>query len=111
MATRLRPATTFVAGDRRDRREPGWPQQWASPRRTVPRQQAVIRAALARAGVRPADIGWVECHGTGTLLGDPVEVGALSATLLEGRDSSDRCGSPRSRRISVIWNLPPASPD
>jgi acyl transferase domain-containing protein/acyl-CoA synthetase (AMP-forming)/AMP-acid ligase II len=48
-------------------------------------QQAVIRAALDRAGVRPAEIGWIECHGTGTLLGDPIEVGALTATLLEGR--------------------------
>ena len=58
-----------------------------------PAQQAVIRAALARAGARPEDVGWVECHGTGTLLGDPIEVGALTATLLEGRDPSGLCGS------------------
>jgi acyl transferase domain-containing protein/acyl-CoA synthetase (AMP-forming)/AMP-acid ligase II/acyl carrier protein len=51
-----------------------------------PAQQAVIRAALERAGARPQDVGWIECHGTGTLLGDPVEVGALAATLLDGRD-------------------------
>jgi acyl transferase domain-containing protein/acyl-CoA synthetase (AMP-forming)/AMP-acid ligase II/acyl carrier protein len=50
-------------------------------------QQAVIRAVLDRAGARPSQIGWVECHGTGTLLGDPVEVGALAATLLDGRDA------------------------
>jgi acyl transferase domain-containing protein/acyl-CoA synthetase (AMP-forming)/AMP-acid ligase II/acyl carrier protein len=52
-----------------------------------PAQQAVIRTALDRAGARPSEIGWVECHGTGTLLGDPVEVGALAATLLDGRDA------------------------
>ena len=51
-----------------------------------PAQQAVVGAALARAGAKAADVGWVECHGTGTLLGDPVEVGALTATLADGRD-------------------------
>ena len=52
-----------------------------------PAQQAVIRTALDRAGARPSEIAWVECHGTGTLLGDPVEVGALAATLIDGRDA------------------------
>jgi phthiocerol/phenolphthiocerol synthesis type-I polyketide synthase E len=41
-------------------------------------QAAVIRAALAAAGVRVADIGYVETHGTGTVLGDPIELRALS---------------------------------
>ena len=52
-----------------------------------PSQEAVIRRALAQAGVRPAEVGYVECHGTGTALGDPIEVQALGAVLAEGRDA------------------------
>ncbi|MET0413613.1 MAG: SDR family NAD(P)-dependent oxidoreductase, partial [Polyangiaceae bacterium] len=51
-----------------------------------PSQQAVIREALQRGGIAPADVGYVECHGTGTPLGDPIEVQALAAVLGDGRD-------------------------
>jgi acyl transferase domain-containing protein/surfactin synthase thioesterase subunit/acyl carrier protein len=50
-----------------------------------PSQEAVIRRALAQAGVKPSEVGYVECHGTGTRLGDPIEVQALGAVLAEGR--------------------------
>ncbi|MFI6363029.1 beta-ketoacyl synthase N-terminal-like domain-containing protein, partial [Nocardia sp. NPDC050630] len=42
-------------------------------------QQEVIRTAWA--GLDPRAVGYVECHGTGTPLGDAVEVGALAAVL------------------------------
>ncbi|WP_438010608.1 type I polyketide synthase [Sorangium sp. So ce321] len=50
-----------------------------------PAQEAVIRRALANGGVSPAEVSYVEVHGTGTSLGDPVEVGALRAALRHGR--------------------------
>ncbi|HEY9800292.1 MAG TPA: type I polyketide synthase [Leptolyngbyaceae cyanobacterium] len=48
-------------------------------------QQAVIRQALAKAGIAPADIDYVEAHGTGTSLGDPIEVNALKEVLMTSR--------------------------
>ncbi len=44
-------------------------------------QQRVIRAALENARVSPIDISYVETHGTGTALGDPIEVEALTEVL------------------------------
>ncbi|NTU85277.1 MAG: type I polyketide synthase, partial [Chloroflexales bacterium] len=44
-------------------------------------QQAVIRQALANSRVEPAEVGYIEAHGTGTTLGDPIEIGALGAVF------------------------------
>ncbi len=55
---------------------------------TVPNglaQQKVIRAAIANARVEPNQVNYVEVHGTGTVLGDPIEVEALGALLGKGR--------------------------
>ena len=52
-------------------------------------QEAVIRSALDFAGVAPAQVDYLETHGTGTVLGDPIEVQGLAAALSPGR-SPDR---------------------
>jgi acyl transferase domain-containing protein/acyl carrier protein len=53
-------------------------------------QAAVLRAAYHDAQVDPAAVGYVECHGTGTALGDPVEVEAL-ARVVGDRTGRDPC--------------------
>ena len=63
-------------------------QDGASGGLTVPNgvaQQRVITEALDRAGVDAADIDYLEAHGTGTSLGDPIEVQAAAAALGKGR--------------------------
>ena len=56
-----------------------------------PSQKALIRQALANAGVAASDIGYVETHGTGTPLGDPIEVEALAEVLGAPRADGSRC--------------------
>ncbi|TDE32599.1 beta-ketoacyl synthase N-terminal-like domain-containing protein, partial [Actinomadura sp. 6K520] len=51
-------------------------------------QVSLIETALAEAGLQPADIGYVETHGTGTSLGDPIEMEALATAL--GRRNGGR---------------------
>ncbi|MFI5883475.1 SDR family NAD(P)-dependent oxidoreductase [Streptomyces sp. NPDC051554] len=55
---------------------------------TVPNglaQQALLRDALADAGTAPDEVDYLEAHGTGTPLGDPIEVRALGAVLAGDR--------------------------
>ncbi|MFC0597830.1 type I polyketide synthase [Streptomyces palmae] len=54
-------------------------------------QRDVILSALARADADPADIAYIEAHGTGTRLGDPVEVAALTAAFRSGTQATGTC--------------------
>ncbi|NHA02805.1 SDR family NAD(P)-dependent oxidoreductase [Mucilaginibacter sp. HC2] len=59
---------------------------------TVPNpkaQTAVIKAAMKKAGVQAEDISYIEAHGTGTSLGDPIEVAGLSKAF--GTTSKQFC--------------------
>ena len=63
-------------------------QDGASGGLTVPNgvaQQRVIADALKRANLDPSDVEYLEAHGTGTSLGDPIEVQAAGAVLGAGR--------------------------
>jgi len=51
-----------------------------------PSQEAVLRDALENAQVNPRDVSYIEAHGTGTSLGDPIEVQALGTVFGAGRD-------------------------
>ncbi|MFD3478745.1 amino acid adenylation domain-containing protein [Streptomyces sp. NPDC058695] len=67
---------------------------------TVPNpraQAALIGATLRHAGVSPAAVGYLEAHGTGTELGDPIELRALALAFEEaGADGPLRVGSVKS---------------
>lgn len=54
-----------------------------------PAQERVIRQALASGNVNPSQVRYIEAHGTGTSLGDPIEVGALSAVFGKNRPQDD----------------------
>lgn len=56
-----------------------------------PSQVELIRSTHARFEIDPATIGYVECHGTGTRLGDPIEFAALTEAFGGSVDPRGRC--------------------
>ncbi|MEM7797121.1 MAG: amino acid adenylation domain-containing protein, partial [Cyanobacteria bacterium P01_C01_bin.118] len=54
-------------------------------------QAAVIKEALAVANVEPESVGYIETHGTGTPLGDPIEIAALNRTFQQNPAQQQSC--------------------
>ncbi|MBN2309702.1 MAG: SDR family NAD(P)-dependent oxidoreductase, partial [Candidatus Hydrogenedentes bacterium] len=54
-------------------------------------QQRVLRAALENAGVAPDEIDYLEAHGTGTPIGDPIEFQSIKNVFLHGRAPERPC--------------------
>jgi surfactin synthase thioesterase subunit/3-oxoacyl-(acyl-carrier-protein) synthase/acyl carrier protein len=54
-------------------------------------QETLLRAAYGAANVEPNDISYVECHGTGTFLGDPIEIQALGEVIGKNRSQVHPC--------------------
>ncbi|MDH3602013.1 MAG: type I polyketide synthase, partial [Candidatus Tectomicrobia bacterium] len=66
---------------------------------TVPNslaQQALLRQALVNADIQPDEVSYIEAHGTGTSLGDPIEVEALDAVFGKTRRHPLLVGSVKS---------------
>jgi polyketide synthase PksN len=57
------------------------PNSWA--------QGQLLKSAYARAGVDPRTVGYIEAHGTGTVLGDPIEINALQSAFKELYEMTD----------------------
>ena len=55
-------------------------------------QRELIETAMADAGISPETIGYVETHGTGTLIGDPIELKALTSIFAEHTSLKQFCG-------------------
>nr|UXE44357.1 phthiocerol synthesis polyketide synthase type I PpsE [uncultured bacterium] len=56
---------------------------------SVTGQAGAMVEAMSLAGISPDDIGYVECHGTGTIVGDPLEIDGLTRAF---RTKTKRCG-------------------
>ncbi|MGN9785601.1 SDR family NAD(P)-dependent oxidoreductase [Nonomuraea sp. ZG12] len=56
-------------------------------------QAEVIDSALGVAGVKPETVGYVECHATGTMLGDSIELAAMNRVFTQARDTPCVLGS------------------
>lgn len=59
---------------------------------SVDGQAAAVEAALERAAIGADSVDYVECHGTGTYLGDPIEVSALTEAFRGSSGGTSYCG-------------------
>jgi phthiocerol/phenolphthiocerol synthesis type-I polyketide synthase E len=67
----------------------GWKVGYTAP--SVDGQAQVITEALANAGVSSETIGYIEAHGTGTPLGDPIEIQALTKAFRARTEKNGFC--------------------
>ncbi|MET8160864.1 SDR family oxidoreductase [Sphaerisporangium sp. NPDC005289] len=67
-------------------------------------QAAVIEDAIRLSGVDPADIGYIECHATGTMLGDSVELSAMRQAFAAIEREHPPAGP---RPVTVLGSLKP----
>ncbi|MGB8479149.1 MAG: SDR family NAD(P)-dependent oxidoreductase [Acidobacteriaceae bacterium] len=58
---------------------------------SVEGQSAVIRKAMQMAGFSPESVGYIEAHGTGTEVGDPIEIAALSKVFESATVKPESC--------------------
>ncbi len=56
---------------------------------SAPSQEKAIEEALARARICPSDMDYLEAHGTGTVVGDPIELNAATAVYGMGREKDN----------------------
>jgi acyl transferase domain-containing protein/thioesterase domain-containing protein/NADP-dependent 3-hydroxy acid dehydrogenase YdfG len=59
---------------------------------SVDGQAAAVAEAIAVSGISADRIGYVECHGTGTRMGDPIEISALSQAFRQTTERTSFCG-------------------
>jgi len=52
---------------------------------------AAVREACKLAGISPEQIQYIEAHGTGTSVGDPIEANALGNAIGKNRPDGDYC--------------------
>ena len=68
-------------------------QDGASSGLTVPNanaQERLIKYTLSKAGLNPEDIDYIEAHGTGTSLGDPIEVRGLTQVFSQRKNKAEK---------------------
>jgi acyl transferase domain-containing protein len=66
-------------------------------------QARLIRSVLAATGLTGADLGYHEAHGTGTALGDPIEVRAVLDALRSEPIGSDATGPVSASEAGTLW--------
>ncbi len=54
-------------------------------------QELMLRKAYDAAGISPSKVQYIETHGTGTILGDPIEAGAIGSVLSRNRNKNNPC--------------------